>query len=139
ALFPSTTLFRSEMFDLDGPFQRHLESNAKPLDEGDALSLMLILALTLPADLAVFNAIRILSIPLTLGSMGTRAANVLNAQSFARVSYREGIQATYHALPVPERKASAQKLSLWEQSFIYGEHLNLTKPGVPPVSIPPLS
>ncbi len=129
---------QEEMFDLNGPFQRYLATNTKPLGARNWFSLLVQAAIMLPVDLTLFNMLRILSFPLTTGSISTKVANLLNAQSFARKSYREGIQRTYQVFPTLEKKAPFEKLnhSFLERSIIAAEHLDLTRNDVVPVSFP---
>jgi hypothetical protein len=68
-----------------------------------------------------------------------KVANLLNASSIARASYREGIQRTYHVFPDPGKKAPVEKPTLRDNAFIYSQHLNLTERDVSPVSFPALS
>lgn len=127
---------QGEMFDLDGPFQRHLAERAKPIGASSLFTLSALIALMLPFDLVFFNGLRVLSLPLSRGSNAARFTNLINAQSSARKSYRQGIQATYQVFPDRENRAPAKQLSFWDQSFIASEHLDLTRWDVPAVSFP---
>ena len=53
---------QEEMFDLGGPFQQYLVKNAKPLGASGLISLFLQVVITLPFDLVLFNALRLLSV-----------------------------------------------------------------------------
>ncbi|MDH3704360.1 MAG: patatin-like phospholipase family protein [Alphaproteobacteria bacterium] len=130
---------QDEMFDLDGPFQRYLVDNAKPLGATNWISLLLQMAVTLPFDFVLFNALRIFSLPLAGGSRAANFTNLLNAQSMSRKSYRDGIQRSYHVFPDLKNKAPVEKLGFWEKSFAASEHLALTRADVPPVSFPALT
>jgi len=123
-----------EMFDLNGPFQRHLVERAKPFHASSLFTLFALVALMLPFDLVFFNALRVFSMPLSSGSGAARLANLLNAMSMARSSYREGIQATYQVFPDRDNRAPAEALSIWDRGFIASEHLDLTAWDVPAVS-----
>ncbi len=130
---------QEEMFDLDGPFQQYLVKNAKPLGASGLISLFLQVAITLPFDIVLFNALRLLSGLLSWGSGATKAANLLNAQSLSRKSYREGIQRTYHVFPDRQNKVPDENLSFWDRGFIASQHLDLTRYLVAPVSFPALT
>ena len=132
-------LIQDEMFDLEGPFQQYLVKNAKPFGAAGLLSLFLQVVITLPFDLVLFNALRFLSGPLSWGSGASKTANLLNAQSLSRKSYREGIQRTYHVFPDRENKVPDEKLSFWDRSFVASQHLDLTRYRVAPVSFPALT
>jgi len=130
---------QEKMFDPDGLFQRYLVENAKPLGASGLVSLFLQVAITLPFDLVLFNALRLLSSPLSWGSGATKAANLLNAQSLSRKSYREGIQRTYHVFPDSQNKVPEKKPRLRDMGFVASQHMNLTSHGVAPVSFPALT
>jgi hypothetical protein len=135
---PGGTLGRiqEEMFNLDGLFQRYLVENAKPLEASSRLELTLQAALILPFDLLAFNALRVLSLPLSSGSRAARVVNLLNTSSLARDSYRKGIQRTYQVFPDPNQKSPVEKLAFGERVFIAAEHVELTRQDVPGVSFP---
>lgn len=130
---------QDEMFDLDGPFQRYLVENAKPLGATNWISLILQLAISLPFDFVLFNALRIVLLPFALGRPATSFANLLNAQSISRKSYRDGIQRSYHVFPDPQNKAPAKELGFWDKSFVASQHLDITRIDVAPVSFQALT
>lgn len=127
------------MFDLSGPFQEYLVKNAKPLGATGLIGLFLQVAITLPFDLVLFNALRFLSGPLSWGGGAARTANLLNAQSISRKNYREGIQRTYHVFPDRKNKVPEEKLSFRDRTFMASQHLDLTRYMVAPVSFPDLT
>jgi hypothetical protein len=129
----------NQMFDLDGAFQRYLVNSAKPLEAGGWIGLAGLLALMLPFDLAIFNALRLVSAPLSFGSNAARAANLLNAQSMARQSYRAGIQRTYQVFPDTANQVAIEPRSFSTDVLAASQHLRLTRRDVPPVSFPALS
>ncbi len=130
---------QDEMFDLDGPFQRYLVENAKPLGATNWISLILQVAIALPIDFVLFNALRIFSLPLASGSRATGIANLLNAQSISRKSYRDGIQRSYHVFPDPQNKTPVKELGFWDKSFVASQHLDITRTDVAPVSFQALT
>jgi len=128
---------QEEMFDVDGPFQRYLADNAKPLGARGWKDLLLRVAISLPFDLVAFNALRAISLP--LGSRAARIANMLNGWSSFRELYREGIQRTYQVFPAPEKRAPVNRTTVWDLGRGASDFLNLTALDVEPVRLPALS
>jgi len=128
-----------QMFDLDGPFQRYLAENDKPLGAPNKIHLFLQVLLSLPIDLVTFNVLRIFSLPLSLGSKGTKFANISNAQSMFRTCYRDGIQRTYQVFPDIQKKIPSDKLGFFENAFIASVQMNVTRHGVVPVPFPAMA
>jgi hypothetical protein len=99
---PDATLreIQNLMLDAQGPFQRYLENNAKPLGALDRLSFVMQAALAGAFTGLLFNVIRVLNLLLSrVPGMQGRLARHYNAVSSIRQEYRAGIQRTYQMLP----------------------------------------
>jgi hypothetical protein len=127
---------QEEMFDVHGPFQQHLENNAKPIGAHSWLELSFLGTWNLLGDLVVFNAMRFLLAPLRLLIGDAKLATQLNSISRAREKYRDGIQQTYQVFPDSAKKAPTSSISFAER--VYARRLVLTREDVSPVSFPAL-